>query len=126
MRIGELARLTGTTPRALRHYEAAGLITSVRQANGYRDYDESAAVRVRNIRHLLSAGLTLEDVHVFLPCLDGDVAAAPPSPKGLRVAQARLAALEERIAAQQAVRDRLATALRGADSRGARLPGADG
>lgn len=30
-------------------------------------------VRVRDIRYLLSAGLTLDDVRVFLPCLDGDV-----------------------------------------------------
>jgi DNA-binding transcriptional MerR regulator len=111
MRIGELARLTGTTPRALRHYEAAGLITSVREANGYRDYDSGTAVRVHNIRHLLSAGLTLEDVRVFLSCLDGDIATAAPSRKGLRVAKARLAALDARIAAQQAVRDRLAAAL---------------
>ncbi|MFE5949631.1 hypothetical protein ACFQ7G_04475 [Streptomyces massasporeus] len=52
---------------------------------------------------------------MFLPCavrLDGDVAAGPASEKGLRVAADRLAALEARIAAQVAVRDRLATALR--------------
>jgi DNA-binding transcriptional MerR regulator len=117
MRIGELARLTGTTSRALRHYEAAGLISSGREPNGYRDYDADAAVRVRNIRHLLSAGLTLQDVQVFLPCLDGDVAAAAPSRKGLRVAADRLAALEDRIAAQQSVRDALAAALQAAEQR---------
>ncbi|MBT2524029.1 MerR family transcriptional regulator [Streptomyces sp. ISL-99] len=112
MRIGELARTTGTTARALRHYEQAGLIFSERASNGYRIYDEQAVVRVRNIRYLLSAGLTLDDVHVFLPCLDGDVAAAPPSDTGLRVAQERLAVLNERIAAQTEARDRLETALR--------------
>ncbi|WP_200797633.1 MerR family transcriptional regulator [Streptoalloteichus hindustanus] len=112
MRIGELATATGTTARALRHYEQAGLISSERAANGYRVYDETAVVRVRNIRYLLAAGLTLEDVQVFLPCLDGDVAAAPPSGKGLRVALDRLAVLNERIAAQTEARDRLAAALR--------------
>ncbi|MFB6808030.1 MerR family transcriptional regulator [Streptomyces sp. NPDC056387] len=112
MRIGELATETGTTARALRHYEQAGLISSERAANGYRIYDERAVVRVRNIRHLLAAGLTLDDVHVFLPCLDGDVAAAPPSEKGLRVALERLAVLNDRIAAQTEARDRLTTALR--------------
>ncbi|MFJ8544007.1 MerR family transcriptional regulator [Streptomyces sp. NPDC093586] len=111
MRIGELARATGTTARALRHYEQAGLISSERASNGYRVYDEGVVVRVRNIRHLLSVGLTLDDVRVFLPCLDGDVAAAPPSDKGLRVARERLAVLDERIAAQTEVRDRLAAAL---------------
>jgi DNA-binding transcriptional MerR regulator len=111
MRIGELAEAAGTTPRALRHYERAGLISSERAPNGYRVYDERAVVRVRNIRHLLAAGLTLEDVRVFTPCLDGDVAAAPPSGRGLEVALERLAVLDRRIAAQTAVRDRLAAAL---------------
>ncbi|MEU2616476.1 MerR family transcriptional regulator, partial [Micromonospora sp. NPDC007271] len=80
MRIGELVRVTGCTPRALRHYEEQGLIASARTANGYREYDEASVVRVRNIRHLLGLGLTLEDVHVFLPWLNGDVAAPSPSP----------------------------------------------
>ncbi|MGW2082051.1 MerR family transcriptional regulator [Streptomyces sp. NPDC001939] len=112
MRIGELARTTGTTARALRHYEEAGLISSERASNGYRIYDERAVVRVRNIRYLLAAGLTLDDVRVFLPCLDGDVAAAPPSDKGLQVALERLAVLNDRIAAQTEARDRLESALR--------------
>ncbi len=111
MRIGELAGTTGTTPRALRHYEQAGLITSQRAPNGYRTYDEHAAVRVRNIRYLLAAGLTLDDVRAFLPCLDGDVASAPPSDKGRQVALDRLAVLNERITAQTKVRDRLEAAL---------------
>ncbi|MFJ6993854.1 MerR family transcriptional regulator [Streptomyces sp. NPDC003090] len=98
MRIGELARATGTTARALRHYEQAGLISSQRASNGYRIYDERAVVRVRNIRYLLAAGLTLDDVRVFLPCLDGDVE--------------RLAVLNERITAQTEARDRLEAALR--------------
>ncbi|MFJ9820092.1 MerR family transcriptional regulator [Streptomyces sp. NPDC101151] len=112
MRIGELAQATGATPRALRHYEQQGLITSERTANGYRAFAPRTAVRVRNIRHLLEAGLTLDDVRTFLPCLDGDVTATPTSTKGLRIARDRLAVLDARIAAQTAVRERLAAALR--------------
>lgn len=112
MRIGELAAATGASPRALRHYEQAGLITSERAANGYREYDAGAVVRVRNVRRLLDAGLTLDDVRVFLPCLDGNVTAGRVSPEGLRVARDRLAVIDARIAAQAAVRERLATALR--------------
>ncbi|AZM90785.1 MULTISPECIES: MerR family transcriptional regulator [Streptomyces] len=111
MLIGELACATGTTARALRHYEQAGLISSERAPNGYRVYEERAVVRVRNIRVLLEAGLTLEDVRVFAPCLDGDVAAGPPSAGGLAVARERLAVLEARIAAQTAARERLREAL---------------
>ncbi|MFG3138807.1 MerR family transcriptional regulator [Streptomyces sp. NPDC048211] len=111
MLIGELAEATGTTARALRHYEQAGLITSRRAANGYRVFEKRTVVRVRNIRHLLDAGLTVDDVQVFLPCLDGDVLTAPHSDRGLRIARERLAVLEARIAAQTEARDRLATAL---------------
>ncbi|WP_279433357.1 MerR family transcriptional regulator [Micromonospora sp. KC606] len=39
----------------MRHYEEHGLITSARAANGYREYDERAVARVRNIRYLLGA-----------------------------------------------------------------------
>ncbi|TDQ55422.1 DNA-binding transcriptional MerR regulator [Actinorugispora endophytica] len=112
MRIGELARVTGATPRALRHYEHEGLIASRRASNGYRVYDEGAVARVRNIRYLLAAGLVLEDVRAFLPCLDGDMAAAPPSEGGIRIALDRLAVLDARVAAQTEARDRLAAALR--------------
>ncbi|MFJ9691667.1 MerR family transcriptional regulator [Kitasatospora sp. NPDC101183] len=116
MRIGELARRSGSTARALRHYEQAGLIGSARAANGYREYEESAVLRVRNIRALLAAGLTLEDVRPFLGCLDGDVLARPPSEEALRIARRRLAVLEERVAAQTEARDRLAAALAAVDT----------
>lgn len=44
--IQEIARLTGTMSRTLRHYDAIGLLppTSI-AANGYRCYDEAALVR---------------------------------------------------------------------------------
>lgn len=116
MRIGELARATGATPRALRHYEQAGLITSDRAHNGYREYPEQAVRRVRNIRYLLAGGLTLEDVHCFLPCLDGDLTRGPVGAEARRVARNRLAVLDARIAAQTEVRDRLARALAEAEA----------
>lgn len=111
MRIGELARRTGVSPRALRHYEQAGLIASARADNGYRVYEEGAVARVSNIRYLLDAGLTLDDVSAFRSCLDGDVASAAPSARGLEIARERLAVLDARIAAQTAARDRLAASL---------------
>ncbi|MEU3689060.1 MerR family transcriptional regulator [Streptomyces narbonensis] len=111
MRIGELARRTGVSPRALRHYEQAGLIESTRADNGYRVYGEGAVARVSNIRYLLAAGLTLDDVSAFRSCLDGDIASAAPSARGLEIARERLAVLDARIAAQTAARNRLAASL---------------
>ncbi|MEV7600867.1 MerR family transcriptional regulator [Kitasatospora sp. NPDC089797] len=111
MRIGELARRTGSTARALRHYEQGGLITSERAANGYREYADPAVVRVRNIRALVAAGLTLEDIRPLLGCLDGDVLSRRPSEGVLEILRERLAVLERRIAAQTETRDRLAATL---------------
>ncbi|BAJ27478.1 MULTISPECIES: MerR family transcriptional regulator [Kitasatospora] len=111
MRIGQLAARTGTTARAVRHYEQAGLIDARRADNGYRVYGEEAVVRVRNIRALLAVGLTLDDVRAFLPCLDGDVTGHRPTDRTLAVARDRLAVLDRRIAEQTALRDRLAAAL---------------
>ncbi|MFF9145235.1 MerR family transcriptional regulator [Streptomyces sp. NPDC014861] len=123
MRIGELARRTGVSARSLRHYEQAGLIASERAANGYRLYEEGAVVRVANIRYLLDAGLTLDDVSAFRSCLDGDLPSVRPSARGLEIARERLAVLDARIAAQTAARERLAAALADRSGSDATAPG---
>ncbi|MGE4539008.1 MAG: MerR family DNA-binding transcriptional regulator [Desulfovibrio sp.] len=47
LRIGELARKSGLTVRALRHYDAIGLLTpSGRSDAGYRLYDRKDVMRL--------------------------------------------------------------------------------
>jgi DNA-binding transcriptional MerR regulator len=64
LRIGELAELTGTTPRTLRYYEEIGLLAGGERAQGkHRCYTEEDVARVREIvklRDLL--GLSLEQL----------------------------------------------------------------
>ncbi|MCE7000887.1 MerR family transcriptional regulator [Saccharothrix sp. S26] len=112
MRIGELARATGTSTRALRFYEEQGLLDSDRAPNGYRVYGPDAVARVHAIRYLLDHGLTLEDVTHFRHCLHGDVANAEPAPELVAVAERRLAVLDDRIRALTEVRDHLAAGVR--------------
>jgi DNA-binding transcriptional MerR regulator len=69
MRIGELARRAGTSPRALRHYESEGLLAARRRANGYREYDEDDLRLVEEIRSLLAIGFTLAETRPFVDCL---------------------------------------------------------
>ncbi|MFI6517764.1 MerR family DNA-binding transcriptional regulator [Spirillospora sp. NPDC050679] len=109
MRIGEMARCAGVSPRALRYYEQQGLISADRDANGYRVYDDDSVDLVRKIAHLLRAGLSSEDVLGFVECLrtkdpvpDADCVTA------LQVFSERLGALDERIRALTQMRDRLA------------------
>lgn len=58
MRIGMLAMRSGVTVKAIRYYEQLGLIEPHRLANGYRDYDESHARVVAELRDLAAAGIT--------------------------------------------------------------------
>ncbi|WP_030665315.1 MerR family transcriptional regulator [Streptomyces rimosus] len=110
MRIGELARATGTTTRALRYYEEQGLLRPGRSANGYRSYGDGAVRAVANIRLLLASGLTTDDLRLIDGCLRdeliGDHACADPAPK-IEVFEQRLALLQQRINDLSAVRDRL-------------------
>ncbi|TNC27790.1 MerR family transcriptional regulator [Amycolatopsis alkalitolerans] len=69
MRIGELAQRAGTTTRALRFYEAQGLLRARRSANGYREYGEEDVRLVSEIRTLQAVGLTLDDTRPFVECL---------------------------------------------------------
>jgi len=98
VRIGEVAARAGASTRQVRFYEAKGLITSTRGANNYRDYDETALGRVRQIRELLNAGLSTDVIRAVLPCL-----ASPRDPivfEGVTT---------ETVAALERERDRMTT-----------------
>lgn len=109
MRIGELAERVGASTRSLRYYEQQGLLSPTRDSNGYREYDETALVRARNIKELLAVGLTTEDVLHYLErgCLEQPLAQT----RGVRASDTihkRLESLDHRIARLQELRDRLA------------------
>jgi len=69
MKIGELAERTGVSIRSLRYYERQGLLTPIRQANGYREYSSLAEEQVRTIRLYLNLGLSTEEIAGFLHCV---------------------------------------------------------
>ena len=73
MRIGELARQTGTTTHSIRFYERNGLLPSAgRSDNGYREYDHSDAERLRLLVGLRRLDLPLEQASELASlCLDG-------------------------------------------------------
>ena len=67
MRISELARLTGVSAHALRHYETLGLLKPARTASGYRDYPASARREVIFIAMSRKIGFSLKAVAAHLP-----------------------------------------------------------
>jgi MerR family transcriptional regulator, repressor of the yfmOP operon len=69
LRIGELAELTGTTPRTIRYYEEIGLLggTATRTHGQHRCYTETDVARVREIVRLRDLlGLSLEQLSRLL------------------------------------------------------------
>lgn len=72
IRIGELARRSGVSPRLLRYYEEQGLLSPQRRPSGYREYAPSDVALVRRIRGLLAAGLSTATISSVLPCIRDD------------------------------------------------------
>jgi DNA-binding transcriptional MerR regulator len=98
-KVGELARRTGVSVRALHHYDEIGLLSpSHRSQAGYRLYTEADVARLQQIRSLQALGLSLEEIREFLQRPD-----VTPD----RVLQLHIAHLKERIATQQGLCDRL-------------------
>jgi DNA-binding transcriptional MerR regulator len=115
MRIGELARRAGTTTRALRFYEAQGLLTARRSANGYREYGEDHLRLVNEIQTLRTVGLTLEDTRPFVDCLRAGHDTGDSCGDSIEVYRRKLAEVDaclERLATARAeLADKLAEAL---------------
>jgi len=67
LKIGELARRTGLTVRALRHYDDIGLLApSERSSGGYRLYGRKDVARLYRIQALRRLDLSLAEIHGLL------------------------------------------------------------
>jgi DNA-binding transcriptional MerR regulator len=81
LQIGELAKQSGLTVSSIRFYEAQGLISVSRQANGYRAYSADAVVALNIITSARDAGFTLAEIRQLMPgdlshCRDGALVGA--------------------------------------------------
>ncbi|MEU9636878.1 MerR family transcriptional regulator [Streptomyces tendae] len=99
VKIGDAAEFTGTTPRAIRHYHAIGLLPEPeRGAGDRRRYGYDDMIRLLWIRKMADVGIALEDIRTtFEPGTD---------------IEQSLARLEESLAAQAAVIERQRAAVR--------------
>jgi DNA-binding transcriptional MerR regulator len=69
LRIGDVARLVGTTPRTIRYYEEIGLLAQepARPSGGHRVYTEAEVERLREVMRLKELlGVTLEELKTLL------------------------------------------------------------
>jgi MerR family copper efflux transcriptional regulator len=107
MTVGELARQTGLSIKAIRRYEALGLIYSAGRSEGnYRLFDASALWCAQVIAKLRSLGLTINEIdelgRVYLSRPQEPI--GPPLARLLDRAEQRV---DDRIAELTAVRGRI-------------------
>lgn len=96
MRIGAFSRLGRVSIKALRHYEAIGLLRPARidAATGYRHYDESQLDALHRLMVLRALGLPLKCIR--------DALRQPPSPEQMRrLLDERKASLARKIDAER-------------------------
>jgi DNA-binding transcriptional MerR regulator len=117
MRIGDLAKRAGTTPRALRFYESQGLLAARRSANGYREYGEEDFRLVNEIVTLQAVGLSLDDTRPFVECLRAGHETGDACAGSIEVYQRRLAEVDACLDRLSAVRGRLVAKLTEARAR---------
>jgi DNA-binding transcriptional MerR regulator len=66
-KVGELARLTGVSVRTLHHYDRIGLVSpKARTASGHRLYGREEVQKLRDVRALVSLGLSLAEIQKLL------------------------------------------------------------
>lgn len=106
LKIGELARRTGLTVRALHHYDAIGLLSpSVRSAAGMRLYGREDVIRLHRIQALKQLGCALAEIGAALnqagldplPLLRRQIRALQQSEREARALRGCLQGLVEEI-----------------------------
>jgi DNA-binding transcriptional MerR regulator len=84
LKVGELAKRTGKTVRAVHLYEELGLLTpAVRSKGGFRLYSGKAVTRIEWIQKLQDLGFSLTEIKAFLRDWE-DSATAPKAMDRIR------------------------------------------
>jgi DNA-binding transcriptional MerR regulator len=116
MHISDLATRAGVTVKAVRYYEAQGLLRPTREPNGYRSYGDGDVDVVREVKALLSLGLTAEQAYPFVECLRAGNDRADVCPGSLQAYRSRIAEVDARIAELTDLRGRLVELLTDAEN----------
>jgi MerR family transcriptional regulator, thiopeptide resistance regulator len=108
LKVGQLAKRTGLTVRALHHYDEIGLLTpTTRTASGQRLYAAADIARLQKILSLKRLGFGLDDIR--------DLLASPRAPL-VRVLSLHLSQVRAQVAQQQRLCDRLEVVTRALDA----------
>lgn len=100
MNIGDVAEASGLPAKTIRYYEDIALVRPARSANGYREFSETDAHKLKFLSRARSLGFTIEECRTLLS-LWSDRARSSADVK--RVAEQHLERIASKIAELQAM-----------------------
>lgn len=113
LQVGELAKATGKTVRAIHLYEGLGLLKPAARTEGrYRLFTQQALVRVRWISKLQSLGLSLAEIQDIARAHDDSQGAMFAASRLRETYAAKLEATRAHLAQLHALEAELETSLR--------------
>jgi MerR family copper efflux transcriptional regulator len=112
LRVGDLAKMTGKTVRAIHHYEELGLIEPVGRSKGhYRLFDEETPVRIRWISKLQSMGVSLGEIRTLVRSRQASPSAQQAAGQLRSMYEEKLVEVRGRLAELTALERELAASL---------------
>ena len=110
--VGQAARRAGLTAKAVRLYEARGLLPPAeRTSSGYRCFTEHDIQLLRFIRQARDLGLSLAEIRTVIGLRRGET---PPGREVITLLQSHLDAIDHKIASLQDLRQATTGVLRAA------------
>jgi len=104
--VAEVGRRTGLTRKALRHYEALGLVEPAGRTDaGYRLYDDDGLRRIELVNRAKVLGLSLHEAKEFLHVAEG--CCGDHHPQLAELVERKLAETQQRMAELQSLRGTL-------------------
>jgi DNA-binding transcriptional MerR regulator len=123
MKISQAAIASGVTVKAIRHYEAKGLLEGVQRRGKYREFSSSDVERLRLVARCRRLGFGVTEVKRVLALVLDAKPACPAPEVMLEVVGAKLRGVRARIAELQHAEEQLAETFRYLQKRGSE-PGA--
>lgn len=109
MNISDAAAQTGLPAKTIRYYEEIGLVTPLRDTNGYRVFGDTDLHKLTFLARSRALGFSIEDCRALLALYE-DQSRASSDVK--RIARAHLDEIEVKIADLNAMRDTLSDLVR--------------
>jgi Cu(I)-responsive transcriptional regulator len=106
MNIGDVSTRSGLPAKTIRYYEDIGLITPLRDTNGYRAFRDTDVHKLTFLARARALGFTIEDCRNLLALWEDQSRA---SADVRAIARDHLTQIDQKITDLQAMRDTLST-----------------